>query len=51
VTISADAHHPDHLLRDFTRAADLLAEAGYDEVARFAAREIRFEPLSEAAPA
>jgi histidinol-phosphatase (PHP family) len=49
VTISADAHQPEHLLRDFKRAADRLADAGYDQVARFAQREVRFEPLAEAA--
>ena len=51
VTINADAHQPEHLLRDFDRAAQLLAAAGYREVARFAKRELRMEPLSEATPA
>lgn len=44
-TISADAHQPEHLLRDFDRAAERLAQAGYREVARFADRQVRLEPL------
>ena len=51
VTLSADAHDPADLMRDFPAAAQLLADAGYDEVARFAGRCVRFEPLSAAAPA
>jgi histidinol-phosphatase (PHP family) len=48
VTISADAHQTDHLLRDFDKAASLLREAGYTQVARFADRDRRFESLDEA---
>jgi histidinol-phosphatase (PHP family) len=48
VTINADAHQPEHLLRDFGKAAERLAAAGYDEVARFERRQIRMEPLSAA---
>lgn len=48
VTISADAHQPEHLLRDFGRAAQRLAEAGYTQVARLSQREITLEPLAEA---
>lgn len=48
-TINADAHHPEHLLRDFERAAARLAEAGYTQIARFAEREVRFEPLEHVA--
>ena len=48
VTISADAHQPEHLLRDFDKAASRLAAAGYTQVARFAGREKRFESLDEA---
>ncbi len=51
VTLSADAHDPADLLRDFPAAAQLLADAGYDEVARFENRCVRFEPLSSAVPA
>lgn len=51
VTLSADAHQPDHLLRDFERGAERLAAAGYDAIARFAQRQIRLEPLHEAVPA
>lgn len=50
VTISADAHQPEHLLRDFDRAARRLADAGYSSVARFNQREMRLEPLTEAVP-
>ena len=48
VTISADAHQGDHLLRDFENAARRLQDAGYDRVARFANREMRFEAISQA---
>jgi histidinol-phosphatase (PHP family) len=48
VTISADAHEPDHLLRDFPRAAQRLARAGYDRVARFDRRTRRFDDLEAA---
>jgi len=48
VTISADAHEPDHLLRDFPRAAQRLVKAGYEEVARFAGRERTFEHIEMA---
>ncbi|MHC4415064.1 MAG: histidinol-phosphatase [Planctomycetota bacterium] len=50
VTLSADAHHPSHLLRHFAEGARCLADAGYDEVARFAARAVRLEPMAEAVP-
>ncbi len=50
VTLSADAHDPADLVRDFPAAARLLADAGYDEVARFEKRRVRFEPLSSAVP-
>jgi histidinol-phosphatase (PHP family) len=46
--MNADAHHADHLVRDFEKAADRLAEAGYSQGARFSQRAIRFEPLTEA---
>lgn len=49
VTISADAHHPEHLTRAFDRATDRLREAGYSQVARFRNRELYFEPLESAA--
>ncbi len=51
VTISADAHHPDHLVRDFGRAVELLQDVGYAQVARFAQREAHFEPITAAMPA
>ena len=50
VTINADAHQPEHLLRDFDRAAQRLSEAGYTHVARFRRREVRFEPIADAVP-
>jgi histidinol-phosphatase (PHP family) len=50
VTLNADAHQPEHLLRDFERGAARLAEAGYTHVARFANRTVRLEPLSQAVP-
>jgi histidinol-phosphatase (PHP family) len=48
VTINADAHQPDHLLRDFDRAAERLANAGYTHIARFAQRQTRFDPIGDA---
>jgi histidinol-phosphatase (PHP family) len=38
VMIASDAHVPQHLIRDFDRAAELLLAAGYTQVARFAER-------------
>ena len=38
-------------LRDFVAGAKMLREAGYDRVARFAGRQVRFEPLDAAVPA
>ncbi|MCA9290958.1 MAG: histidinol-phosphatase [Phycisphaerales bacterium] len=48
VTLSSDAHRAEHLLRDFRAAADRLAAAGYDRVARFRAGARTFEPLADA---
>jgi histidinol-phosphatase (PHP family) len=48
VTLSADAHEPDHLLRDFERGAQWLLEAGYRELARFNGRKRTFEPIEAA---
>jgi len=50
VMLSADAHDPVDLVRDFPAAARLLADTGYDEVARFEDRRVRFEPLASATP-
>ena len=50
VTLSADAHDPADLVRDFPAAARLLADAGYDEVARFEDRRVRLDPLWSAVP-
>lgn len=35
LTISADAHFPEFILRDFDRAADLARQAGYEALVRF----------------
>lgn len=51
MTISADAHQADHLLRDFDRAAQRLRAAGYIEIARFAGRDMRMEPIDQCVPA
>jgi histidinol-phosphatase (PHP family) len=50
VTLSADAHQPAHLLRDFPAAARILRDAGYEQVARLAGRQVRLEPLDSAVP-
>ncbi len=43
--INSDAHLPEDVGRDFDRAAALAREAGYTEVATFAARSRRMVPL------
>jgi histidinol-phosphatase (PHP family) len=48
VTLSADAHHPSHLVRDFPAAAKMLREAGHDCVARFAGREVSYDSIDSA---
>ena len=48
MTLSADAHEPDHLLRDFARGAARLMDAGCEEVARFAGRRVTFEHVEAA---
>ncbi len=48
VTISSDAHEPDHILRDFPRAVQRLTKAGYEQVARFAERQVSFEHIEAA---
>jgi len=45
VVISAYAHTPQHLLRDFEKAIALAREAGYSEVVRFERREMIPAPL------
>jgi len=49
VTLSADAHQPEHLLRDFPRGTERLREAGYTHLMRFRERERIAEPLEKAA--
>ncbi len=46
VLINSDAHLPDDVGRDFVRAAAIAREAGYTEVATFAARARRMVPLA-----
>ena len=46
VTLSADSHRPEHLLRDFARGAERLRAAGYGEIARFAGRRRSLVPLA-----
>jgi histidinol-phosphatase (PHP family) len=36
--INADAHHPDHLTRDFDKARTLALDAGYSSVVRYESR-------------
>jgi len=38
ITITADAHNPRYLKRDFDRAREMVGEAGYDAVVRFERR-------------
>jgi histidinol-phosphatase (PHP family) len=46
VLINSDAHLPEDVGRDFVRAAAIAREAGYTEVATFAARTRRMVPLA-----
>jgi histidinol-phosphatase (PHP family) len=48
MTLSADAHEPAHLLRDFPRGASRLLKAGCEQVARFAERRVTFEHVEAA---
>lgn len=41
VLLSADAHRPEHLEREFARGATLLREVGYEEIVHFEGRERR----------
>jgi len=50
MTINADAHQAQHLLRDFDKAVERMRDAGYTQVARFANRTIHMEPLEHALP-
>jgi histidinol-phosphatase (PHP family) len=45
VTLSADAHAPEHLLRDFDRGAALLRDVGFTRIARFERRHRTFDAL------
>jgi histidinol-phosphatase (PHP family) len=47
VTINADAHSAQHLLRHFERAVSTLATAGYREVMRFEGRRAIPQPLAD----
>ena len=47
VTIAADAHSTQHLLRHFDRAVRLLGDLGYGSVARFEGRRILHQPLED----
>jgi histidinol-phosphatase (PHP family) len=46
VTISGDAHRPEHLLAYFRDATALLREVGYREVALLGEPGLRFQPLA-----
>jgi histidinol-phosphatase (PHP family) len=48
MTISADAHEPEHLLRGFPRGVSRLMKAGCEQVARFAERQVTFERVEVA---
>ena len=45
VSLSSDAHLPEHLAHGYERAVDWLGEVGVTEVAVFERRERRMEPL------
>jgi histidinol-phosphatase (PHP family) len=45
IALSSDAHHPDHVGFEYERAVELLEAAGVREIAVFASRERRLEPI------
>jgi histidinol-phosphatase (PHP family) len=45
ISLSSDAHVPEHIGYEYDRALELLAEFGIDEVCVFERRERRKEPL------
>jgi histidinol-phosphatase (PHP family) len=45
VSLSSDAHVPEHLAHEYERAVDWLGEIGVTELAVFERRERRMEPL------
>ena len=45
VSLSSDAHTPEHLGHEYERALDWLGEAGVTEIAVFERRQRRMEPL------
>lgn len=50
VTLSSDAHSPEHLVYEFARGAAVLREAGYTTVTRFREKQMWSEPLDAAVP-
>lgn len=46
LTISADAHFPEHVARDFPRAYALARDTGYTELVRFDRRQMHRVPLN-----
>lgn len=50
IVISSDAHHPDHVGRDFHRAVRHLGQLGFTRLARFARGERTLYPLPESTP-
>ena len=45
IALSSDAHTPEDLGRDYDQALELLGELGVSELAVFARRERRLEPI------
>lgn len=50
MTINADAHQGEDLVRDFDRAVQRMRDAGYTQIARFEGRQVHLEPLEQALP-
>ena len=48
VMLGSDSHHPDHLFRAFGRAAKLLKDIGYTQIAQYVKGKINRVPLEEA---
>ena len=45
VLVTADAHTPAHLIRDFDRAFKLIKDAGFDSVASYGGRQMIVNPI------
>jgi histidinol-phosphatase (PHP family) len=50
VSLSSDAHRPEHLGHEYDQALELLDDLGVTELAVFEGRELRLEPIGPPPP-